>query len=327
VYFSTAPDASPHRVHEISHALFAEDQPLYWRLVYGMLFESPAECEEYALRWRANRLQDLGFPDLEQAMRVYRPLPVERVSDWVPPGSERALVESIQLPRQLRGTLLGEALSKLPVARGWTCSATCSASRTRSRSRMACRSPRASPSARAREAVRGIDAGLRGSLARAIRRPKTFSIAPHRSICSGSRHRRPVAPGTQAMTQSDHALSETWRAVLVIAFVSRFLLAIVAPPELGARPLDLLLLGASLGALVVGALAVNPGDAAQRRLGALVFSVALLIPYVNFVVASVYARRYWGEGARAPALLALAAIALETVASLRVFLPNLTPPV
>jgi hypothetical protein len=117
VYFGTAPDASPHRVHEISHALFAEDQPLYWRLVYGMLFESPAECEEYALRWRANRLQDLGFPDVEQAMRVYRPLPVERVSDWVPPTSERALVSSIQLPRQLRGTLLGEALSKLPASR------------------------------------------------------------------------------------------------------------------------------------------------------------------------------------------------------------------
>jgi hypothetical protein len=117
VYFGTAPDASPHRIHEISHALFSEDQPLYWRLVYGMLFESPSECEEYALRWRANRLQDLGFPDIEQAMRVYRPLPAERVSDWVPPTAERALVGSIKLPRQLRGTLLGEALAKLPVAR------------------------------------------------------------------------------------------------------------------------------------------------------------------------------------------------------------------
>ena len=117
VYFGTAPDASPHRIHEISHALFAEDQPLYWRLVYGMLFESPSECEEYALRWRTNRLQDLGFPELDQAMRVYRPLPVERVSDWVPPLPEHALVGSISLPRQLRGTLLGEALAALPAAR------------------------------------------------------------------------------------------------------------------------------------------------------------------------------------------------------------------
>jgi len=117
VYFGTAPDASPHRVHEISHALFSEDQPLYWRLVYGLLFESPSECEEYALRWRTNRLQDLGFPDVEQAMRVYRPLPADRVTDWVPPTSERALVDVTTLPRQLRGTLLGEALAKLPAAR------------------------------------------------------------------------------------------------------------------------------------------------------------------------------------------------------------------
>jgi hypothetical protein len=79
--------------------------------------ESPAECEEYALRWRTNRLQDLGFPDLEQAMRVYRPLPIERVSDWVPPTPDHGIVESIPLPRQLRGTLLGEALAKLPAGR------------------------------------------------------------------------------------------------------------------------------------------------------------------------------------------------------------------
>lgn len=117
VYFGSAPDASPHRVHEISHALFAEAQPLYWRLVYGLLFESPSECEEYALRWRTNRLQDLGFPDLEQAMRVYRPLPLERVADWVPPTPDGGIVESIPLPRQLRGTLLGEALAKLASGR------------------------------------------------------------------------------------------------------------------------------------------------------------------------------------------------------------------
>jgi hypothetical protein len=117
VYFGTAPDVSPHRVHEISHALFAENQALYWRLVYGLLFESPAECEEYALRWRTNRLQDLGFPDLAQAMRVYRPLPIERVADWVPPTAGGGIVESIPLPRQLRGTLLGEALAKLASGR------------------------------------------------------------------------------------------------------------------------------------------------------------------------------------------------------------------
>ena len=85
---------------------------------------------------------------------------------------------------------------------------------------------------------------------------------------------------------------------------------IVALASDGARPLDLLLLGASLGALGhVGALALDPGDAAQRRLGASCSALAIWIPYVNFVVASIYARRYWSEGARAPALLALAGMA------------------
>jgi hypothetical protein len=116
VYFGVPEEASPHRVHAITHALFDGDQPLYWRLVYAFLFESPSELEEYALRWRTNRLQDLGFPEREQAMRVYRPLAVEKVAEWVAPSSD-ALVQTTELPRQLRGTLLGEALAKLSGAR------------------------------------------------------------------------------------------------------------------------------------------------------------------------------------------------------------------
>lgn len=116
VYFGVPEEASPHRVHEITHALFDGDPALYWRLVYGLLFESPSELEEYALRWRTNRLQDLGFPDRDQAMRAYRPLPVEKVADWTAP-SGNALVETTELPRQLRGTLLGEALAKLSGSR------------------------------------------------------------------------------------------------------------------------------------------------------------------------------------------------------------------
>jgi hypothetical protein len=113
VYFTLPPEASPHRVHEISHALFSESQELYWRLVYGMLFESPSECEEYALRWRTNRLQDLGFPDREQAMTVYRPLVPDEVRDLAAAPEPNALIAQVRLPRQLRGSLLGEALGRL----------------------------------------------------------------------------------------------------------------------------------------------------------------------------------------------------------------------
>ena len=129
------------------------------------------------------------------------------------------------------------------------------------------------------------------------------------------------------MTPSEHDLSDGWQAVLLFAFGLSTSLLIVAMGGLGARPIDLLLLGASLGALLTAALWLWI-LASRRSLGwGLLFTAALLIPYVNFVVASVYARRYWREGARTPALLALVAMVGETIASLRVFLPNLTPPV
>ena len=129
------------------------------------------------------------------------------------------------------------------------------------------------------------------------------------------------------MKPGEHELSDRWKAVLLVTFGVATSLVIVAMDEVGARPFDLLLLAASLGALLTAALWLWI-LASRRSVGwAIVFSVALLVPYVNFVVASVYARRYWREGARAPALLALVAMVGETVASLRVFLPSLTPPV
>jgi hypothetical protein len=48
---------------------------------------------------------------------------------------------------------------------------------------------------------------------------------------------------------------------------------------------------------------------------------------VNFVAGSMFARRYWHRGARAPALLALAGMIGETVVTLHAFAPNLTAPV
>jgi hypothetical protein len=117
VYWGVPNEQTPHRVHEIAHALFADAPALYWRLVYGMLFESPSELEEEALRWRNVRLGDLGFPDRDQAMRVYRPLRPEKVAEWSVPADTSALATAITLPRQLRGSLLGEALAALPESR------------------------------------------------------------------------------------------------------------------------------------------------------------------------------------------------------------------
>jgi uncharacterized protein DUF6178 len=171
VYFGFADGASPARVTEITGALHEHDPALYWRLVYGFLFEPAADCEEDALRWRTNRLQDLGFPDREQAMRVYRPLPTEKVAEWTPPASSGALVGAISLPRQLRGSLLGEALMALPIERaadvlGYVLGVANSLAVADGLSLSDSESvPRA-----LEKAVRGIDAGLR-ELARTRAQP------------------------------------------------------------------------------------------------------------------------------------------------------------
>lgn len=129
------------------------------------------------------------------------------------------------------------------------------------------------------------------------------------------------------MTPNEHDLSDAWKAVLLLAFGVTTSLLIGWLAELGARPFDLLLLSASLGALVTSGLWLWI-LAARRSLGwGLLFTAIFWVPYLNFVVASLYARRFWSEGARAPALVAMVAMVVETVATLRVFLPDLTPPV
>ena len=123
VYFRAHSDADFARVKEIVQCGFSEAQPRYWQMVYGAFFELPTEMEEFALRWRNGRLADLGFPAREQAMQAYRPLRPEQADaesadatiwEGRAPGS---LVERVDLPRQLEGTLVGEALAELPPAR------------------------------------------------------------------------------------------------------------------------------------------------------------------------------------------------------------------
>jgi hypothetical protein len=99
---------------------------------------------------------------------------------------------------------------------------------------------------------------------------------------------------------------------------------------LGGQPMpvfDLLVLSASLAALVTAGLWLWLLAARLSRGWGIAFALTLWIPYVNFVVASVFARRYWNQGARTPALLALAGIVGQTIAALRVFASSVTAPV
>ena len=68
----------------ILHALFQSDYWAYFRLLQGAIWEIGSETEEWALRWRSGRLEDLGFPPWEEAMDVYR---------FVPPREREQLPE------------------------------------------------------------------------------------------------------------------------------------------------------------------------------------------------------------------------------------------
>ncbi len=113
VYFGVYEHADPALLRAIALAAFHESQEQYWRIVYGVLFESQTECEEFALRWRTGRLADLGFPELEEAMRAYRPLQPEEAPRWELGPPSVAVVPVERLPKQVSGTLLEEGLSKL----------------------------------------------------------------------------------------------------------------------------------------------------------------------------------------------------------------------
>ncbi len=51
--------------------LFRNDYWLYFRLLQGAMWELDSELEEWALRWRTGRLEELGFPAWDEAMRIY----------------------------------------------------------------------------------------------------------------------------------------------------------------------------------------------------------------------------------------------------------------
>jgi hypothetical protein len=63
----------------------------------GAIWELETENEVWAERWRAGRLQDLGFPPADEALPIYAHLTPERLSDL--PETARALdVDAWRLP-------------------------------------------------------------------------------------------------------------------------------------------------------------------------------------------------------------------------------------
>lgn len=116
VYYAPHSEAGFDRIREIFCTTLSESPQRYWQLVYGTIYESPAECEEYALRWHRNRLNDLGFPDRDRALRAYTPLRAEDapIIETVLLEHEGSLARTAPLPQRLAGTLVGRALAELP---------------------------------------------------------------------------------------------------------------------------------------------------------------------------------------------------------------------
>jgi len=88
------------------------------------------------------------------------------------------------------------------------------------------------------------------------------------------------------------------------------------------RRLDLLLFATSAGALVSAFLWLFLIALEISRRWAFVMLAGFWIPYLNFVLASIFARRYWERGARGPAWLGLLGLLGQSIASIRLLFPS-----
>lgn len=76
-------------IGELLRMLFEDDYWTYFRLMQGVIWELESDAQEWALRWRTGRLEDLGFPSWDESIKLYRFIkPEER--GRIPDG-ERAL--------------------------------------------------------------------------------------------------------------------------------------------------------------------------------------------------------------------------------------------
>jgi uncharacterized protein DUF6178 len=89
--------------------LFAEDPFQTTRLLAALCWEAPSELEESALRWRAGRLADLGWPSLEEAMSWFARPPRAAPGQPGPPARPAGFF----LATLARGALLDRAAARL----------------------------------------------------------------------------------------------------------------------------------------------------------------------------------------------------------------------
>lgn len=85
------------------------------RMFEAVRWELKSELEETALQWRTGRMRDIGFPDLDEAMEIWRPLQ----GTWQPrkeavPSGPIAGVPALLLAGRGRDLLLDRVTERLP---------------------------------------------------------------------------------------------------------------------------------------------------------------------------------------------------------------------
>jgi hypothetical protein len=95
----------------------------------------------------------------------------------------------------------------------------------------------------------------------------------------------------------------------------------------GVGRVDLLLFSASLGAILTSLVWLALLALRRSRNWAVALWLGIWIPYLNLLLAAGFARRYWSDGARAPALVAIAGFAVQTLVSVRTLLASPQAPI
>jgi len=89
--------------------LFQNEYWTYFRMMQGVIWELDFDNEEWSLRWRTQRLQDLGFPPWDEAMRIYRYLRPEERARVPKDARPLAMVGEWHLPVWIPGLPTGPA--------------------------------------------------------------------------------------------------------------------------------------------------------------------------------------------------------------------------
>jgi hypothetical protein len=105
-------------VRRVAEILFHDRQERYRRIVWATESEILAEVEEEAWRWRQSRIEEHGFPPLEEALAVYAPPQGTEAAaeEFLPPDVQAAPAPRTALRVIGAGSVLTTAVDLLPPA-------------------------------------------------------------------------------------------------------------------------------------------------------------------------------------------------------------------